>query len=135
MMRKTIQLWITVLVLTIGSSMALTSCSNEDHASHPASRACQVPQVVGPAVVGDAFAGGTFSSLVVDVGHIALEILENLSASPKVSSCEFQNLQKEFQNLQKFSLRAFFAVVFKKLCLSLQNNDNLKSLSIIINKV
>jgi len=39
---------------------------------------------------------------------------------------EFQNLQKEFQNLQKFSLRAFFVVVFKKLCLSLQNNDNLK---------
>ena len=32
MMRKIIQLWITVLVLTIGSSMALTSCSNEDHA-------------------------------------------------------------------------------------------------------
>ncbi len=31
-MKKTIQLWITVLVLTISSSMALTSCSNEDHA-------------------------------------------------------------------------------------------------------
>ena len=30
-MKKTIQLWITVLVLTISSSMALTSCSNEDH--------------------------------------------------------------------------------------------------------
>jgi len=29
-------------------------------------------------------------------------------------ACEFQNLQKEFQNLQKFSLRAFFVVVLKK---------------------
>lgn len=75
-MRKTIQLWVTVLVLTIGSSMALTSCSNEDHAVVPSGhngRACQVLLVVGPAVVGDAFTGGTFSSLVVDVGHTAIE--------------------------------------------------------------
>ena len=30
-MKKTIQLWLTALVLAISSSTALTSCSNEDH--------------------------------------------------------------------------------------------------------